>query len=102
MITYRLGSQQGQSDALSRRPYLAPKEGDATYNQQHFVLLKSEQLLLKIVHITTLMDSTFLKDIHVSLLSNPLALKFKQSCTDLDVKMIKSKFQILKLQTRRS
>jgi hypothetical protein len=32
MITYRPGSQQGRSDTLSRRSYLAPKEGDAAYD----------------------------------------------------------------------
>jgi hypothetical protein len=28
------------------------------------------------------MDPTFLKDVGISLLSDPLALKFKQLCTD--------------------
>jgi hypothetical protein len=46
MITYRPGSQQGRSDALSRRSYLAPKEGDAVYDQQHSMLLKPKRLLL--------------------------------------------------------
>ena len=32
------------------------------------------------MHSTTLVDSTYLKDICVSLFSYPLALKFKQSC----------------------
>jgi hypothetical protein len=82
MITYRPGSQKGRSDALSRHSYLVSKEGDATYNQQHSVLLKPEQLLLKTLKTMILVDPTFLKDIRVSLLSNPLALKFKKSCTD--------------------
>jgi hypothetical protein len=46
MITSRPGSQQGQSDALSRRLYLAPKERDVAYDQQHSMLLKPEQLFL--------------------------------------------------------
>jgi alpha-acetolactate decarboxylase len=44
--------------------------------------LKFERLLLKTLHTTTVGDSTFLKNIHVSLLLDPLALKFKQSFAD--------------------
>jgi hypothetical protein len=47
MITYRPGSQQGWFDALLRRSYLAPKEGDTIYDQQHLVFLKPERLLLR-------------------------------------------------------
>jgi hypothetical protein len=32
MITYHPG-RQGKLDALSRRSYLVPKEGDVVYNQ---------------------------------------------------------------------
>ena len=63
IITYRLGTQQIQSDALSRRAYLAPKEGDTAYNQQRSTLLKPEQLQLRTTHITTSMDVAFLQDI---------------------------------------
>jgi hypothetical protein len=82
MITYRPGSQQGRSDALSRCSYLAPKEEDAAYDQQYLVFLKPERLLLRTLQTTTSLDPTFLKDIRISLLSDSLALKFKQSCTD--------------------
>jgi hypothetical protein len=82
MITYRPGSQQRQSNALSRHLYLTPKEGDTVYDQQHLVLLKPERLLLQTLQTTTSVDPTFLKDIRVSLLSDSLALKFKQSCAD--------------------
>ena len=77
IITYRPGTQQIRSDALSRRAYLAPKEGDAAYDQQRSILLKPEQLQLRTTHITTSMDVVFLQDIRVSLQSDPLALKFK-------------------------
>ena len=77
IITYRSGTQQIRSDALSRRAYLAPKEGDAAYDQQRSTLLKPEQLQLKTTHITTSMDVAFLEDIRISLQSHPLALKFK-------------------------
>jgi hypothetical protein len=40
VITYRPGKQQGLSNALSRRSYLAPKEGEAAYEQQRTTLLK--------------------------------------------------------------
>jgi hypothetical protein len=43
--------------------------------------LKPERLFLRTVHTTTSVDSTFLKDIiRVSLFSDLLVLKFKQSC----------------------
>ena len=77
IITYRLGTQQIQSDALSRRAYLAPKEGDAAYDQQRSTLLKPEQLQLRTMYITTSMDVAFLQDVRISLQSDPLALKFK-------------------------
>jgi hypothetical protein len=82
MFMYCPNSQQGQSDALSRHLYLVPTERDTTYNQQHFVLLKLERLLLKTLHTTTLVDPTFLKDICISLFLDPLALKFKKSYAD--------------------
>ena len=61
IITYRPGTQQIRSDALSRRAYLAPKEEDATYDQQRSTLLKPVQLQLRTMHITTSMDVAFSK-----------------------------------------
>jgi hypothetical protein len=46
------------------------------------VFLKPKRLLLRTLQTTTSVDPTFPKDIRISLLSNPFALKFKQSCTD--------------------
>jgi len=66
VITYRSGSKQIRSDALSRRAYLAPKEGDAAYDQQKTTLIKPEQLQLKTVRTTTSVDASFLQDIRVS------------------------------------
>lgn len=77
VITYRPGSQQVKSDALSRRAYLAPKEGDAAYDQQRATLLKPEQLLLRTMRTSTSVDAAFLQDIRVSLQTDPLALKIK-------------------------
>jgi hypothetical protein len=67
---------------LSRHSYLVPKERDATYDQQYLVLLKPERLLLRTLQTTTSMDPIFFKDIRLSMLSDLLALKFKQSCVD--------------------
>jgi hypothetical protein len=47
VITYRLGKQQGLFDVLSRRSSLAPKEGEAAYEQQGTTLLKAEKLGLR-------------------------------------------------------
>ncbi len=63
VITYRPGSKQIQSDALSRRAYLAPREGDAAYDQQKTTLIKPEQFQLKVVRTTTSVDASFLQDI---------------------------------------
>ena len=79
VITYRPGSQQIRSDALSRRAYLAPKEGDIAFDQQKTTVIKPEQLQLKTVCITTSVDAAFLQDIRVSLQSDPLALKLKNN-----------------------
>jgi hypothetical protein len=79
VITYRPGSKQIRSDALSRRAYLAPREGDVAYDQQKTTLIKPEQLQLKIVRTTTSVDASFLQDIRASLKFDPLALKLKKN-----------------------
>jgi hypothetical protein len=79
VITYHPGSKQIQSDALSRRAYLAPREGDAAYDQQKTTLIKPKQLQLRIVRTTTLVDASFLQDIRVSLNFDPLALQLKNN-----------------------
>ena len=57
VIIYSPGKQQGLSDALSRRSYLAPKVGEATFDQQCTTLLKPKQL--KICAIVVLIDADF-------------------------------------------
>jgi hypothetical protein len=79
VIRYRPGSKQIQSNALSRWTYLAPREGDAAYDQQKTTFIKPEQLQLKIVRTTTSVDASFLQDIRVSLNFDPLALKLKNN-----------------------
>lgn len=49
IISYRPGHhQQGKPDALSRRSYLAPKEGNATFAQQKSIILKPKQLKINV------------------------------------------------------
>ena len=72
IITYRPRKQQGLSDALSRRSYFAPKEGDAAFEQQRTVLLKPKQFHLRAVKSILTIDSTFLKQIQSSMSSDPL------------------------------
>ncbi len=79
VITYCPGSKQIRFDALSRRAYLAPREGDVAYDQQKTTLIKLEQLQLKTVCTTTSVDASFLQDIRVSLKVDPLALKLKNN-----------------------
>ncbi len=79
VIIYRPGSKQIWSDALSQRAYLAPREGDAIYDQQKTTLIKPEQLQLKIVRTTTSVDASFLQDIRVSLKFDLFALKLKNN-----------------------
>lgn len=58
IITYRLGKQQGLSNALSRRSYLMPKAGEAVFDQQCMTMLTLEQFWL--CTTTLLIDVYFL------------------------------------------
>lgn len=75
IITYRPRKQQGLSDALSRRSYLAPKEGDIAFEQQRMVLLKPKEFHLQAMKSTLLVDSTFVKQIQSSMFSFSLISK---------------------------
>ena len=90
IIIYRLGTQQIRFDALSRKAYLAPKEGDIAYDQQRSILLKPEQLQLRTMHSTTSIDVAFLQNIQVSLQSEPLALKFKSHSDSSNLREIQT------------
>ena len=46
VITYQPRRQQGLSNTLSRRSYLAPKAGKAAFDQQCTMLLKPERFQL--------------------------------------------------------
>jgi len=78
-ITYRPGKQQGLSDALSRRSYLAPKEGDTSFDQQRTILLKPEHFHLRAMKSTLTVDSIFVKQIQSSMSSDPLIHDIKNT-----------------------
>lgn len=59
IIMYCQGKQQRLSDALSRRSYLIPKEGEAAYKQQQKTLLKPEQFQLGATTMALPTDSLF-------------------------------------------
>jgi hypothetical protein len=77
VITYRPGKQQGLSHALSKRLYLAPKEGKATYEQQRTTILKAEQLRLHVATMSILVDSSFLDQVCTAPTMDPLVLDIK-------------------------
>lgn len=72
IITYRLGSQQGKTDALSRRAYLVPKEGEAIYNQQKSIILKPERLALNSLESSFSNDLSIVEEIQKTLKQDPL------------------------------
>ena len=76
IITYRPRKQQGLSDALSRRSYLAPKVGEATFDQQCTTLLKPEQF--KICTAVMAIDDNFLNQVRIATMKDFVALNIKQ------------------------
>ena len=81
VITYRLGKQQGLFDALSTQSYLAPKEGEAAYEQWRTTLLKAELLGLYVAIMSTPIDSSFLNQIYVASYLDLLIVDIK-CCSD--------------------
>jgi len=85
VITYRPGKQQGLSDALSRRSYLAPKEGEAAYDQQRTILLKTEQFRVHGATMAMPVDSSFLDQVRATSATDPLVLDIqRRPATDRD------------------
>ncbi|MCO5566654.1 hypothetical protein L7F22_020332 [Adiantum nelumboides] len=78
VISYRPGHQQGKPDALSRRSYLAPKEGDASFDQQESVILKPEQLKLNAIISNAPEDSTFLTKVRKQTARDPRARNIRR------------------------
>ena len=76
VITYWPGKQQGLSDALSRRSYLAPKVGEAAFDQQCTTLLKPEQF--RICAAVVPIDADFLNQVRAATLEDSIALDIKQ------------------------
>ena len=64
IIMYRLGTQQGKADALSRRSYMELRPGELAFEHQKHILLGPNRLRLMVVNaITTLNNSTLLDSI---------------------------------------
>lgn len=80
VITYRPGKQQGLSDALSRRSYLAPKAGEAAFDQQRTIMLKPEHF--KIRAAMTPIDVDFLNQVRAATINDSVALDIKQRVND--------------------
>ncbi len=66
VVTYYPKHQQGKPNALSHRLYIAPKEGDETYDQQCGVSFKPEHLWFQGLQVA-LDDKPFLCQIHKDL-----------------------------------
>ena len=81
VITYRPGKQQGLSDALSRRSYLAPKAGEAAFDQQCTTLLKPEHF--RICAVVVPIDTDFLDQVRTATIGDSVALEIKKH-TDND------------------
>ena len=76
VITYRPGKQQGLSDALSRRSYLAPKAGEAAFDQQCTTLLKPEHFRIRAAVVP--IDADFLDQIRTMTIEDSIALEIKK------------------------
>ena len=80
IITYRPGKQQGLSDALSRRSYLAPKVGEAAFDQQCTTLLKPEQF--SICTTVVAIDNDFLDQVRAATVEDSVALDIQRRNDD--------------------
>ncbi|MCO5585599.1 hypothetical protein L7F22_039534 [Adiantum nelumboides] len=78
VISYRPGHQQGKPDALSRRSYLTPKEGDAAFDQQESIIVKPEQLKLNAIISNAPKNSTFLTKVRKQTARDPLARNIRR------------------------
>ena len=78
VIIYRPGKQQRLSDALSRRSYLAPKAGEAAFDQQCTTLLKLECFCLCATIVPTSIDVNFLDQVRVASIQDNVFLDIKR------------------------
>ena len=76
VITYRPGKQQGLSDALSRRSYLAPKVGEAAFDQQCTTLLKPEHFRIRAAVVP--IDVDFLDQVCTMTIEDSVAVEIKK------------------------
>ena len=76
VINYGPAKQQGLSDALSKRSYLAPRAGEATFDQQCMTLLKPEKF--RIYGVVAPIDLDFLNQVRTATIEDSLARDIKQ------------------------
>ena len=85
VVTYRPGKQQGLSDALSRKSYLAPRAGEALFDQQCTTLLKPEQF--KICAAVVPVDADFFNQVRAAIIEDSVAFDIKQRSNNDKFKM---------------
>jgi hypothetical protein len=78
VITYRSGNLQEKLDALSRRSYLAPKEGDPILDQQKSIVLKPANFQLKALTMSSDEDASYLKEVQEALQDDPFIETIKK------------------------
>ena len=84
VITYRPGRQQGLSNALSRRSYLALKAGEAAFDLQCTTLLSPEQLHLRTIAMVTALDPSFIDQVCTASTIDALVFDIKQHPNNKD------------------
>jgi len=77
-IIYRLGKQQGLSNALSRQSNLMSKMGEEAHDLQRTTLLKPKHLHLRTTHISIPVDFSFLEKVRTTARKNSLVLDIQQ------------------------
>jgi len=86
VITYWPTKQQGLSDALSRRSYLTPKAGEATFDQQCTTLLKPEKFCLCTTIVSISIDIDFLNQVRIAFIKDKVFLDIKRRPNNQDDK----------------
>jgi hypothetical protein len=78
VITYYPSNLQGKPDALLRRSYLTPKEGDPILDQQTSIVLKPANFQLKALEMSSYDDALYLKKVQEALQGDPFVENIKK------------------------
>jgi hypothetical protein len=90
VIIYRPSNLQGKLDALSRRSYLAPKEGDPILDQQKSNVLKPTNFQLKALAMSSGEAASFLKEVQKALHDDPFVENIRKQ---LSVNEVNDEFE---------